>query len=103
MRRDACRDESSSFLHRCAVQARRSRRKAVAIRKPKYPPGLIPHPPGMSLGTTCPDRGMVRVKETIGGQNLLGATAAPDFPLQYCVSMLSDATQPGRVLECELT
>src|SRR5271156_4389324 len=57
----------------------------------------------MSLGTTCPDRGMVRVKETIGGQNLLGATAAPDCPLQYCVSMLSDATQRGRVLECELT
>jgi hypothetical protein len=43
---------------------------------------------------------MVRVKETVGGQKPLGATAAPDCPLQYCVSMLSDATQPTRVREC---
>jgi hypothetical protein len=44
---------------------------------------------------------MVRVKETVGGQKPLGATAAPDCPLQYCVSMLSDATQAARVRECD--
>ncbi len=43
------------------------------------------------------------VKETVGGQNHQAQQLRPLCPLQYCVSMLSDATQPGWVLESELT
>src|ERR1700722_8558680 len=69
MWRDACRDEASSFRHRCAVQARRSHRAVVAIRKPKYPPGLIPHPLRMSLGPACPDRAWCGLRKPLTGKS----------------------------------